>query len=341
MFRLARLALFALIACSLTFVSSVPVAAQEATPAEECLQTTPEENEELVRRYWQEAVWGEQGTLDEIVAEDEVHHWGIGDDTHGFAALSERWGWFNDAFPNLEFTVDVIAAEGDMAASLWTATGTQNGEFQGIAPTGRDVTWNGINIFRIECGKIAESWGEANHIGLLAQLGASDVPAMAAESATAATATADAAATACADDAAEANLATAQRWTEEVWTGQDLAVLDEIAAPDIVHRGAAFPDAHGVEELKQGLQRQFDTFPDMHITLDDVFADGDLVVARWSGTGTQDGDFLGVAPTGAEANLTGINIYRMSCGKIVESWSEMKALAVLRALQTAAGTPTP
>jgi predicted ester cyclase len=106
-----------------------------------------------------------------------VHHWGIAGDTHGLAAFAERWALFNAAFPDLEFIVGPIVAEGDLAASQWTATGTHRGEWQGIAPTDKEVSWSGINLFRFECGLIAESWGEADHVGLRAQLGATDVPA--------------------------------------------------------------------------------------------------------------------------------------------------------------------
>ena len=116
--------------------------------------TTPEENEALATSYWEEVWWGDQGKIAEIVAPDEVHHWGIGDDTTGFEEFSQRWDQFFTAFPDLKFTVDLVAAEGDLAATHWTATGTHRGEWQGIAPTNRMVTWQGINIFRIECGRI-------------------------------------------------------------------------------------------------------------------------------------------------------------------------------------------
>jgi len=309
-------------------------AAQEATPMAECAVTTPEENKALATMYWQEAVWGEQGTIDEIVAPDEIHHWGIGGDTNGFEEFSERWDLFNTAFPDLEFTVDLVAAEDDLVATHWTATGTQSGEWQGIAPTDREVTWNGINIFRIECGQIVESWGEADHLGLLSQLGATNIPALMATPATgAAAAPVSTEATPCSDDTREANVATAQRWTEEVYTGKDLTVLDEILDPAAVHHGAAFPDASGVEAIKGAVAGTLASFPDISLTVDDIIADGDLVVVRWSGTGTNDGPWLGMDPTGKTANFTGINIYRFACGNIVESWSEMDALSVLADLQ--------
>ena len=123
------------------------------------------------------SVVGRSGQDRGIVAPDEVHHWGIGGDTTGFEEFSERWDLFFTAFPDLEFTVDLVVAEGDLVATHWTATGTQRGEWQGIAPTDREVTWQGINIFRFECGLIVESWGKADHLGLLSQLGAVELPA--------------------------------------------------------------------------------------------------------------------------------------------------------------------
>jgi predicted ester cyclase len=334
MFRLFRFVVLTLFASSLLLIPGPIAGAQEETPEAECPVTTPEENEELATMYWEEVWWGDQGKIAEIVAEDEVHHWGIGGDTTGFEEFSERWGLFFTAFPDLEFTVDLVAAEGDLAATYWTATGTHQGEWQGIAPTDREVTWQGINVFRIECGQIAESWGEADHIGLLSQLGAIELPAaMATPAASAQETTAADGATPCADDSAEANVATARRWTEEVYAAKDLDVLDEILDPSAIHHGAAFPDAVGVEAIKEALAGTFASFPDINLAVDATIADGDLVVVRWSGTGTNDGPWLGMEPTGKTAEFTGTNIYRFACGKIVESWSEMDALSVLSDLQ--------
>ena len=337
--RTFRLALVSLVAMALALaVTPLTGLTQEATPEAECVETTPEENAELATMYWAEAVWGEQGTIDEIVAADEVHHWGIGGMTEGFEAFAERWELFNTAFPNLEFTVDLVLADGDLAATLWTAQGTQAGEWQGIAPTGRDVTWTGINVFRFACGQIVESWGEADHLGLRAQLGAADVPAMAASPVPAAGA---AGATPCPDDSAEANLDLARRWAEEVWTGQELEVIAEIFDSAAVHHGASFPDVQGHEAIAEGVSRTLAAFPDIVITVEEAVAANGVVAVRWTGTGTHEGEWLGLAPTGQVANMTGINIYRIGCGKVVESWSEMNVLQVLQALRGEAGVATP
>jgi predicted ester cyclase len=340
--RTFRLALLALLAVALTMpVNPLGSLAQDATAEPECVETTPEENAALVAMYWQEAVWGAQGTIDEIVAEDEVHHWGIAGDTHGLAAFAERWALFNAAFPDLEFIVGPIVAEGDLAASQWTATGTHRGEWQGIAPTDKEVSWSGINLFRFECGLIAESWGEADHVGLRAQLGATDVPAWLATPAAAAMAMTAPAATPCADDSAEANIELARRWSEEVWTGQDLEVISEILAPSAVQHGAAFHDVQGPEAVAEAVGRQLESFPDIEITVEEAIASDNLVAVRWTGTGTQEGEYLGLAPTGQVADMTGINIYRISCGQVVESWSEMNLIQILQELREGTGEATP
>jgi predicted ester cyclase len=347
MIRDFRSAVFTLLALSLLIMPGLTArAAQDATPAAECVTTTPEENKALVEAYWAEAVWGPQGKIAEIVAPDEIHHWGIAGTTHGFEEFLERWTLFNTTFPDLQFTVDLLAAQDDLVASLWTATGTHSGEWQGIAATNKHVTWQGINMFRIECWKIAESWGEANHLGLLAQVGSPDVPAFLADTAAseATPVTAESAATPCATDSPEANLALVERWTNDVWTGQDLAVLDQIASPNIVHHGGAFPDAHGIEAVKDGVRSQLAVYPDITLGIDATIADGDLVAVRWSGTGTNEGEFLGHAPSGKEIAISGINIYRVNCGKIVESWSEINGIGMLRQIQgaetEAMATPT-
>lgn len=343
MLRFSRRAVTALAAGSLLGAITRPVrAAQDATPAAECITTTPEENAELARAYWSEAVWGPQGKIAEIVAPDEIHHWGIAGTTEGFDAFAERWALFNTAFPDLKFDLSLVTATDSMAATVWTATGTQEGEWMGIAPTGKTVSWSGINTFRIACGMIAESWGEADHITLREELGATDVPAMMV-SGMAATPAATSAATACASAGADANEAAAVRWTTEVWNEQNLDTLDEITLPAIVHHGASFPDVYGVDELKTALSRTFETFPDIKLETEDVFATDNTVVVRWAGTATQEGEYFGEAPTGTSVNFTGINVYRMECGQIIESWSEMNTLDVLnqvRNAQLGEATPT-
>ena len=156
-------------------VPFLSVAAQEATPATSeaaCLPGPAEENKGLVERYWAE-VWtaGGEAAVADILAPDEIHHWGVGGDTVGHEPFIERLTTFLTAFPDLAFEVDLLVAEDDLVVSSWTATGTQEGEWMGIPATGTAVEYTGVNFFRIACGQIVESWGEADHLSLLRQLG--------------------------------------------------------------------------------------------------------------------------------------------------------------------------
>ncbi len=149
-----------------------PAAAQGATPTAACPAATPEANKALVERYWAE-VWtaGGEARVAELLAPDEAHHWGIGADTVGLGAFTERLRAFLAAFPDIAFTVDQLVAEGDAVVSRWTARATHEGEWLGVAATGASVEWTGVNVFRVACGRIAESWGKADHLGLLRQIG--------------------------------------------------------------------------------------------------------------------------------------------------------------------------
>jgi steroid delta-isomerase-like uncharacterized protein len=71
-------------------------------------------------------------------------------------------------------------------------------------------------------------------------------------------------------------------------------------------------------------------FPDLDRKVDDLVAEGDRVVARWSATGTQTGPFMGMPPSGKVATNSGITIFRISGGRIVEEWSESDMLGLLQ-----------
>ena len=163
-----------------------PAAAQaDATPGagrDTCPLTTPEENIALAKRYWAE-VWtaGGEAAVPDLLTDDEIHHWGVSGTTEGHAPFIERLKLFLEAFPDFAIRVDDAFADHNLVVTRWTATGTHEGAWLGIAPTGNAVEYTGMQIFRIECGKIAESWGEANHLSLLRQLeGLPDVPPLAA-----------------------------------------------------------------------------------------------------------------------------------------------------------------
>ena len=80
------------------------------------------------------------------------------------------------------------------------------------------------------------------------------------------------------------------------------------------------------------------TFPDLHLTVDDMTAEGNKVVARWTAKGTHKGKLRNIAPTGKQVTLTGIAIYRFAGGKMEELWGLNDVMGMIQQLRA---TPTP
>ena len=83
------------------------------------------------------------------------------------------------AFPDFHHTVEDLVAEGDKVVPRLTLRGTHQGDFQGLPPTGKQVTFSGINVMRLEDGKIVEHWSIGDTLGMLQQLGAIPAPVQA------------------------------------------------------------------------------------------------------------------------------------------------------------------
>ena len=129
-----------------------------------------EENKAIVRRYWFD-FWNEKNVavLDEIAVEDVIFHFPPGQ-AHQPPTLRK---WFETAlvaFPDVFFTLHDELAEGDKVVSRWSYEATNTGNFLGRETTSIRVQDQGIDIFRIENGKIAGMWVAQDSLGLLQQL---------------------------------------------------------------------------------------------------------------------------------------------------------------------------
>jgi steroid delta-isomerase-like uncharacterized protein len=155
--------------------SSAP--SQQATPEAGCQATTEAENEAIALRWHNEAInAGNLDVIDEIVAPGVVYHAGAFPDGQGLEAIKAVVTALFVGFPDTRHTVEQVATDDDLVVTRWQGEGTHLGEFQGYAPTGKRVTFGGINIFRIECGRIAEQWTEVDGLGRLMQLGVLATP---------------------------------------------------------------------------------------------------------------------------------------------------------------------
>ena len=129
----------------------------------------------------------------------------------------------------------------------------------------------------------------------------------------------------------EANKVLVRRFFEELWNQGNLGVADELLAPEHLHH---FPgeDIHGPDGVKQLVSGIRSAFPDFHMSTDDVIAEADQVVMRFTIRGTHQGEGMGFPPTGKRVVYTGIDIFRISGGKIVERWGEVDMLGLLQQL---------
>ena len=129
----------------------------------------------------------------------------------------------------------------------------------------------------------------------------------------------------------EENRALVRRFVKEVFNQGDFDALEEIVTPDYVHHDPTTGEfGSGVEGFKQLLGYYRKAFPNLEIELDDQIGAEDKVVDRWTGSGTHQGELMGVAPTGRHVTASGISIHRISEGKIAETWNNYDALGMLR-----------
>jgi steroid delta-isomerase-like uncharacterized protein len=110
-------------------------------------------------------------TIDELVEPDAVIRTPLPLDATGAQALKHVWAALLQAYPDLHLTLEDIIAEGDKVVVRQTVTGTHRGEYVGLAPTGKSVTYNEIFIFRFVNGRIAETWGVVDVFSQMKQLG--------------------------------------------------------------------------------------------------------------------------------------------------------------------------
>jgi predicted ester cyclase len=139
-------------------------------------RTVSEANKDKVRRMLEEAFGqGKLGVVEEVldpgfVCYDPNSEAG---EVRGADNIKQEIRWFSNAVPDLTYTVEDQVAEGDKVVTRYTATGTHQGEFFGVAPTGNRIEMSGIQIDRFdEGGKMVEEWPEYDLLGAMKQMGA-------------------------------------------------------------------------------------------------------------------------------------------------------------------------
>jgi C-1 hydroxylase len=115
----------------------------------------------------------------------------------------------------------------------------------------------------------------------------------------------------------------------EALNKQDLSSLSDFVAPDYLDHTNQF---QGLDSVKQAITTVYKGFPDFHVTIEDIIAEGEKVWVRETETGTHRGEYQGIAPTGKKMTFTCVDTFKIVDGKIAEAWHVYDFLEFYRQL---------
>ena len=130
----------------------------------------------------------------------------------------------------------------------------------------------------------------------------------------------------------EENKAIVRRFVDEVQSGGNIEILDELCSPDFINHSAPPGMPAGCEGVKLVTAMFRQAFPDSYFTIEDMIAEGDKVVTRKTFHGTHEGEFMGIPPTRRRVSISLIDIVRIAGGRVVEHWSLADNLGMMQQL---------
>ena len=287
---------------------------------------TPEEKNIVVFEWFVEVVWNQYDgvALPEFMSSTVLVH---GDSFAGGELPGlEGFGMFAitamTAFPDVHFSVDDIIAVEDKVAVRLTFTATHGGPFLELPASGSSIAGKDLIIYRFAHGKIEEAWLQLDGLGIMVQMGL--IPPMGTTDfrwGPPSPATGD-------SGTPEENVAIASQDLLEVWNEGNFQLIDEIIDEDFVGSYDTMT-LIGPEAYEQYVSGTLATYPDYHITIEDVVAAGDLVFLRTTVSATHLGSLGTIPATGMPWTEDAIVMYRIANGKIVEAWHLIDMLSVL------------
>lgn len=226
--------------------------------------------------------------------------------------------WVTDmlaAFPDLHTLVDGASVDGDTVVLRLTSRGTHSGNLAGLpVPTGALLVWTGTVIMQLNAGQVQAMWWSRDAWSVQ-QTG----PVQGRETLASA-----------AGEDSQAFVSQALDWLNT----HDLSALDDHFAPVVaIHSASAAPrtvDYYGLDGARAFFAQQLGAFPDATFIADDIIAEGDFVVVRWTMHGTFSGEYMGRAGGGQTVEVSGIDLWRVSNDQVVELWRSMDTLSMLQ-----------
>ena len=284
--------------------------------------TTQESNKILALRYYSELMNnGRLAFVDEYMAPEFEFSNPTHPEPYRGAEFKGLVTMLRGAFPDLQFTVEHLLAEGDTVVGHWTARATHTGTplqtLSGDIPAkGKSFVIDGISWLRIVDGKFVEARINEDTLGLLIQIGAIPAPAGPPPAST-----------------PQENMALAQRYFHELMNKGALDIIPDIMTPNVAFRIPTLPEPirghDGVQQFVTGLRAGF---PDLKFDIERQIADDNKVAMRWYISGTHNGPFLGMPPTGNKIHDQGVDIFLFQGGKISEIWVNENDLGLMKQL---------
>lgn len=227
---------------------------------------------------------------------------------------------FHTAFPDMQITVLFQIAEGDRVANHVALRGTHRKEFQGIAATGKSVLITGNSILHFENGKITEFFSFMDSVGLLQQLGVMPVDLHPEQKRQTSSQTGGLM-------AKPAELV--YRFVEH-FNNKEAQMIGRDFADDYELDFPGGPSGYGPDGIRQAAESFITAFPDIWFRIDDLFSEDKRAAWRWGMTGTQRGKFGSIPPSGKMVTFSGISLFRIGNGKIVEDKVRADVIGLLQ-----------
>ena len=130
----------------------------------------------------------------------------------------------------------------------------------------------------------------------------------------------------------ETNKAIVRRLIEQVWNDSRVDLIEEFYTEDVVDHIVGISSKPGQDGVRESANVILNAFPDLHLAIDDEIAEGDKVVIRWTMTGSQKGELLGIPATSKQVTQSGMTVYRLVNARVAELWFLTDKLRMMQQL---------
>ena len=284
----------------------------------------------LVQGIYRATETGDVSILDDVVHADVVEHPLNPGQLRGREGMKQLFGGLSRIMPDLTLTVKDIVSKDDRIAVRSIVRGTPAKEFLGVSPKGQVITFGAVDMWRVADGQVVEGWHVEDFARVLIDLDVVRLPLRRIDE------TDDTMEPTVSNDAAssEAIEGVVRQWYTAFHRG-DIAAVSDLLDERFVNHDSVAPGLSPSGEKAgtlQNLAAAHTAFPDLDITVADVFAGAGKVAARVIVRGTHLGSLSGIHPTGRRMAVMGQEIWRVAGARIAEHWGRFEELDLLQQL---------